>query len=777
MPFGQRTRVTLRSILPIVIGLLTLYHPAPAQAAAATDSLGTIIGRALDAEAGRPLGGATVELGPTDRRTRTDSTGHFEFGDLEPGRYTVTVTFVGFAPDTLRQVRVRPDRTTSILAHLSPLPIEGGTIIVTGAVDPHPVPAEDGTVTVSAEQIRTLPGAMGDISRAVAGTATIARFDDRYSSLIVRGGSPMENGFYINGIPVPSISHFPSQGSAGGPLGLLNSGIISSADFYTAGFPVMYGNRLSSILEISLRDGNRRSFAGEGALAITGASVILEGPLANGRGSWLVSGRHSFLDLLRKAVDFDATPNYDDVYSRLTIDHDSTSSFELIGLLGRGSFKIGKNVSHETGFDFYGQMSYATGTVGLGWNKIRPTGGTSSLSVTLSSVQWSNENRFVVSDDSLYDNNSREHSLTVRSVNTRPIGQRITAHYGAEISYVAADYDFVLGEYTHETGYLNPPVTVVSRPDYVNGGVWFSQDWRIASFLTATTGLRFDEIGYPATAHVSPRLGLRTNPRQDLTIYSEAGVYYQALPLTLVLQRPANQNLRDLRTLNLVGGVRWQATSVLHLNVESYFKRYDYMPMDTTQPAVFVLDELIYNYGFVAGHLPLVDDGRSLVYGLETSVSLRPMPQLFCRLGLAWSRARYRGTDDIWRDRIIDNRIAADFELDWRPTRRWTFSSRWIFGGGRPYTPYNEPKSRFYNFPIYELDQPNSARYPDYHSLNLRLERSFGFGGSEMSVYFEVWNVYDRRNVAGQYWDQDYREVRSVRQFPRLPIMGLEYRF
>jgi len=771
--------------IPLLLGLtafvLVLAYAPPIAASEPTpghpEVRGQLSGTVRDADERTPLHGATVTILQTDMKTGTDADGRFDFDPVDSGRYTLVATYVGYASDTLMEVSVLPGRKTEVALFLHSLPIEGPPIVVTGAVDPLPLTDGGGTVELSTEQIRSRPGAMGDINRVVAGMPTTARFDDRYASLVVRGGSPMENGYYIDNMPVPSISHFPSQGNAGGPLGLLNSTIIDDATFYTGGFSVAYGDRMSSVLDITLRDGNRESFSGQAELAVSGASVTAEAPLIGGRGSWLVCARHSFLSLLRDAVDLGATPNYDDLYTKISRDLGNNSSLSVIGLLGRGDFYIDRDVSYQAGVDFYGQMDYSSGTIGLAWNRTWTNRGSVNLSLSFSHMRWSNDNDFTANNTPLYDNDSRENSVTLRTVNTRRFGERLRSHFGGEIHYLAADYDYAFAKYSNGSGYLNPAVTVTATPDYYSGGLWLEQEWRPSHRFSATVGLRGDIVGYAAHKYLSPRGSVRLRPTENLSLYAAAGLYYQSLPLVIILQHEDNKGMQDPRALHLVGGVGMKLTRALRINIEGYVKRYDHMPMDSAQPPVFILDELVYNYGFIAGHYPLLDNGRSRVYGCEITLRLRPSDRFFLRTGLGLSRARYRAVDNIWRARVIDNRVASDIEISWRPGSRWGFSARWIYGGGRPYTPYDEPASKSFGDGILDVERANTVRFAAYHSMTIRFERRFAIRGSDLTVYAELWNAYNRRNVAGQYWDEESRMVEEVHQFPRLPIMGLEYRF
>ena len=766
---------TRKSVWPLA-ALLLLFSPG-INGGAAGAACGDIYGRVYDRADSSFLPGASVRLLDTELATQADDSGRFALSCLPPGTYTLVVSYLGYDSLAVNDISVRADRSTSVDLALTLSPVPATDIIVSGRWDPRAERGGTGTTVISGEMVRAKPGSLNDLSRALAGSIQVARFDDRYPSLVVRGGSPIENGFYVDNIPVPSISHFPSQGTAGGPLGLLNSHLVRSAVFYTGGFPVAYGDHLSSIMEISLREGNREQFVGRTVLDLTGASFSLEGPLFEGRSSWFVSGRRGFLSLLLDAMDVDVTPNYTDLQGKVAYDLDSTSQLTLLGLYGEGDLLFSEGVSLDAAVDLYGRIDYTSHTFGITWDRRWPGAGYNRLSLSTSTIAWLNDNYFVSTDDTMFVNDSRERSFTLRNAGRFSLIGSVDILLGGEVEYLAADYDFVVHPFQDEGGYVKRTVRV-DRTDYVTSlGLWTGFAWQPARFLSLDIGSRLDRFGYSRHVRYSPRAALTLRFGERTSLHLGAGLYFQSLPAMILFPQEENMDLREPKAVQLMAGFSYRPAENITVSLEGFAKTYRSLPMDSTMPTVFVLDELVYDYGFIPGHAPLVDNGRAWVRGVELSITGSPFHSLFIGSNCSWSRARYRDYYGTWRNRVVDNRLAFDLETRYRPNGAWLFTARWIFGGGRPYTPFNEYASRQYNSGILQLDKAYEARFPDYHSLNIRAERTFRLGATSLLVYGEIWNLYNRENVAGRYWDTDSRSPAEMHQFPRLPVVGLEYTF
>jgi hypothetical protein len=171
----------------------------------------------------------------------------------------------------------------------------------------------------------------------------------------------------------------------------------------------------------------------------------------------------------------------------------------------------------------------------------------------------------------------------------------------------------------------------------------------------------------------------------------------------------------------------------------------------------------------------MVDTGRARASGVEATLQKKLTGRVHALVSGAWSTARYRGLDGAWRPRAFDNGLMLSGEGGWKASDRWALSARWIYAGGAPYTPIDEEASRVLDRAVLDAARIAGARFPAYHSLNVRADRRFTVRGASVVAYISVWNAYDRKNVASYYWNQANGAVDTTHQWRRLPIFGIEW--
>jgi outer membrane receptor protein involved in Fe transport len=201
------------------------------------------------------------------------------------------------------------------------------------------------------------------------------------------------------------------------------------------------------------------------------------------------------------------------------------------------------------------------------------------------------------------------------------------------------------------------------------------------------------------------------------------------------------------------------------------------MPLDTLRPEIFVLDELVWNYGFVSGHNNLVSLGKASSRGIEITGKTYLSQNISSHFGIAWFRSRYLDLNKDWRSRIGDNKLLVNILLNYHPTPKWSIALNWIYAGGTPYTPYDQKLTELNNREIFLKDDINRGRLPDYHVLNMKFSRMFSFKNSSLNLYIELLNAYDQTNISYYKWDEKSRKQKSEKQLPFLPIVGMEYSF
>ncbi len=335
--------------LVLLFVLLAVNHSMADSQSARKPPTGRLSGRVLDATTKTPIIGASVMIIGLERGAATDENGDFSVKNLPVGSYNVSISSVTHAPMVYPDVIIRSGRMTylQVELHQTTRPVEN--MVVRGSYFDDSPDAPTSSTSFSGEEVRRSPGSAGDVSRIVSILPGIAKVNDRMNSLVVRGGTPTENAFYLDNIEIPNINHYPLEGSSGGPIGLLNVDFVRDVTFSAGGFSASYGDRLSSVMSIEFREGNREEFDGQLDMNFAGFGGVFEGPLAGGKGSWMLSVRRSFLDLLVEAIGTGIAPEYSDYQGKLVYDFSPSNKLTLIGVAGIDKIEFTREDSEENG--------------------------------------------------------------------------------------------------------------------------------------------------------------------------------------------------------------------------------------------------------------------------------------------------------------------------------------------------------------------------------------------------------------------------------------------
>ncbi|MEX0601856.1 MAG: TonB-dependent receptor, partial [Bacteroidota bacterium] len=292
---------------------------------------GTVTGRVYDSRTREPIPFANVVVVGTSLGGAADINGEFSILRIPLGSYALRASAVGFQPMIRTDVVLSPVRPVRLEFGLMETSIELGEVTVTGGFFQKQTDKPVSLQTQSYEEIRRLPGGLEDVVRAVSILPGVAQVQAGRNDLIVRGGAPSENLFVIDNIEVPNINHFRTQGASGGPLSFVNLDFVQETSFSTGGFGVRYGDKLSSVLTIDLKEGRNDRFGGKGTISASQFGLNLEGPV-DGSGSYLFSARRSYLDFIFKAAGFGFVPEYWDFLGKVSYAPGRNDQISVIGL-------------------------------------------------------------------------------------------------------------------------------------------------------------------------------------------------------------------------------------------------------------------------------------------------------------------------------------------------------------------------------------------------------------------------------------------------------------
>jgi hypothetical protein len=737
---------------------------------------GTIRGKVLDMENMQPLIGVNVMIPEFKIGCATDMDGNFEISKIKIGGYSIVFSYIGYEKLVTTDVIVRSERITYVNVEMKPSSIDMKGIDVTAGYFTQTEVQPLSAINFSFEEIRRAPGGAGDISRIIFGLPSLSKIDDTKNSLIVRGGSPVENGFFVDNIEIPNINHFPVQGSSEGPIGIINVDLIDNVNFYSGGFSSMYGDRLSSIMELKYREGNRTAYDVQADISLQGFGGVVEGPIDGGKGSFVLSARKSYLDLILDLMNENVgTPSYSDVQGKVVYDLDASNKISFIDVFSYDNQKMNQDDAKENKNNVYVDYKYYTNTVGINWQHLWGKSGYSNTSFS-HTYSKTNGKYFQTRDTKLLlDNNSIEQEFKLRNSNHMFFSNDLKLEFGFDIKGVVNDYNLFYNEDQDLLGEVTPALQLNKKINTFKTGAFVNINWLLFNRITIIPGARVDYYEYNKTTNVSPRLSLSYKVSDVTTLTGTVGVFYQNIPWVLAAQKDDFKKLSNPKSYHYIVGLNHLLTESTMLTIEVYNKDYYDFPFDPAQPNLFVFDEAVEEGSFMT-HQTLLSTGEANSKGIEVTVQKKLAKDFYGLVAASYSKAKYKGADK-WYDRLYDDRFTFAIEGGYKPDEKWEFSLRWLYAGGAPYTPFDEEASRKAFKGVYDESKVNSARKPDYHSLNIRVDRRFNFESSSLIVYLNVWNAYNRENVESYSWSEIDNKVITEKMWGILPLFGIEYEF
>ncbi len=737
---------------------------------------GSIEGTISDRETLSPLIGVNVIIKNSGNGAASDTEGSFKFENVDAGTYTLEFSYIGYDRVIKTDIIVRPQRTTFLNVLMQNSAIEMENVVVEGGyfseVENKPV----STVNFSAEEIRRAPGSAGDVSRIVYGLPSLAKVNDSRNSLIVRGGSPLENSFYLDNIEIPNINHFQIQGSSDGPIGLLNVDFIEDVNFYSGGFSPVYGNRLSSIMEISYRDGNPKKFQPQIQMSMAGFGAGAEGPLGN-NATYMFSVSRSYLDLIVDQVETGgALPKYGDFQGKVTYDVDDKNKLTLLNVFSKDDIGNTHADAVKGENNFYGVSDDFSNVAGINWRYVWSGNGYSNTSIAHTINSFDRNYYETKSQTHVYHNITKENNFKLRNVNYFKMNDKHSLEFGLEASVNYNAIDLVLFGRQDIYGNVADPVYVDKDLNTIRGSFYAVHHWNLFENLKAEYGARINYFDYTGNINIAPRVNLTYELDSKTSITASAGIFYQDIPDIILTQNASFKDLKTPTSTHYIVGINRMLGESTRLSIEAYYKDYSNFPINPEQPNMFLFDQVMIDGLFLINH-DLKDNGKAYSRGVEVMIQKKLASDFYGLVSGSYSKSRYKDLTGSWNDRIYDNEYNFTLEGGYIPDDEWEFKVRWIYAGGAPYTPFDIEASAAANHGIWNTDQINSLRLPDYHSLNIRIDKRFYFSGSNLIVYLSVWNAYGRDNISAFQWNEIKNEQTKDEQWSTLPVLGFEYEF
>ncbi len=777
MRFVQMRRKPIRQIL-ILVAFVTLVMSGGTSSFAqnpASTGTGAIRGHVHDAVTQEPLLGANVVLLGTNFGKSTDENGNFEILNLPPGTYRIQVTMLGHEAEIKTDVVVASGKQTELLFALAPSVIELGEVVIKPDYFEASPTGPASSQSLSNEEIRRAPGGQEDIARAIAVLPGVVQASQGRNDLIVRGGAPSENLYLIDNLEVPNINHFGTQGATGGPLSFVNLDFVRDVTFSTGGFGVRYGERLSSVLQIDLKEGRTDRIGGKATISATQFGLNAEGPLGD-KGSFILSARRSYLDFLFRLAGFGFVPEYWDFLGKATYRPSSRDQFSFlnIGALDDVRFYNDDNDQRFDNSRVLGneQRQYFSS---ISWQHLFRRGFISTkLGRTFTRYRFEQSDSLL---NPIFQSQSKEGETTLRTDVTLLTKSGVEVTAGVKGSAIRLTGDMQLRPYETSFGDSLMISSNSWRSTAFKGAAYSQIALRVLQRLRFILGGRFDyfECIDEPTA-VAPRMSAAFQLSRLTTLTLSVGRYHQAPSYIWIASNGINRRLKYLRADQIVGGIERLLREDMRLRVEAYVKRYSQYPTSVQRPYLALAntgagfggsDEGFSSFGFD----PLTSDGEGFSRGMELLMQKRLSKD--CCYGIvsvAYSKTDFTARDGIERAGLFDQRVILNLSGGYKPNPKWEFSGKFRFGTGTPYTPYDSQGKQ-------DAQAYNSRRLPNFHSLDVRVDRHWNFSRWNLVTYVDIQNIYDRENVQSYRWNEREQKVESSSGIGILPSVGVSAEF
>ena len=715
-----------------------------------------IKGVVIDKSTRQPLEFVNVLVVGLGIGASTDANGNFLITQVPPGIYRLQASFLGYKTELTPEYRVN-HVTPYVQIELEEENASLNEVVVTASpfqkVPESPVSLR----VIGLQEIEKAPGANRDISKVVQNYPGVAFSPIGYrNDLIVRGGGPSENRFYLDGVEIPNINHFSTQGASGGPVGLIDADLIRSVKFYSGAFPADKGNALSSVLDFSLRDGDMERNSLKATLGASEVSLSSNGHIGN-KTSYLVSVRQSYLQALFKILGLPFLPAYTDASFKIKTRFDSHNELTLLGLGGIDRMKLNLGVEGEDAeymLSYLPEINQETYTVG---GVYRHYSQRHVQAIVLSQSYLNNRNvKYRDNDESSEENltlrlGSIEQETKLRMENTSSWSVwKVKAGFDLNYSrYKSNEYRKVfanaLREYDYHTDLSLWRWGMFASVDYAAPDKSFT-----ASMGVRTDGNNYSDKMKELWRQLSPRLSVSYRLIEGLTLSGHVGLYYQ-LPSYTALGFKGEEGEYVNRHLDYISvsqeslGLSWTPNENMELSVEGFYKLYGHMPFSLSDQ--IPLSCKGNDYGTI-GNEALSSEAKGRSYGVELMFKWLLPQKLNLSSSLTIFKSEFKdGEQGSYVPSAWDNRFILNMSGTYNFPKHWSLGAKVSCIGGSPYTPYDVEKSSLVEAwnvqgrAYYDYSRYNQERLPVFGQLDVRVDKTFYLKKCMLGFYLDIQNI------------------------------------
>ena len=689
--------------------------------------------------------------------------GNIQISELNPGSYTFEISTDNYETGYLNDINIVPNQNLTFSVGLQKASQKIEEVTIRRKAYKTTAESPISLRNITSEEVQKNAGANRDVSKAVLSFPGVGTTSSFRNDLFIRGGASGENKFYIDGIEVPVINHFQTQGASGGPRGIITVDFIKDVDFYSGAFPAKRNGALSSLFEFNLKQARKDKIGYKAILGLDDMQLMADGPLSKDQ-SWtgLFSVRKSNLQLLFNAIGLPFLPSYYDATFKVSKKFKSGDELYFIGLGAIDKFKFNEdadptpsNISLIERLPNSPQWNY---TIGAGYRHLTERG---NWLFTLSRNTLDNQStkylkNIETPENLLFDYHSQEIENKVRIDRNLNLNN-IQLSYGTNVNF---------SEYTNQSlinsvsqnginqDVLNSKLSLMQYGYYIQASTKL-----LDNLLTLSGGVRMDGSDYSKNTEnpfeqISPRLSINYKFAPQFAFNFNTGIYYQlpAYPALGYIQGNDyinRETLKYIKNSHLVAGFEYNGNHQLRITLEGYYKKYNRYPFSLRNQ--ISIANIGGDFG-VVGNEPLDSRGNGETYGIEILAQKRTLNDFYGIVSYTYGHSKFSDANGDLLPSSWDSRHILSLSAGKYFAKNWNIGARFRLQSGLPETPYDLNRSALVNIwnitngPVNNYRYLNSLRGNVAHQLDVRAEKKWNFKKWQLSAYVDVVNIYGSKN-------------------------------
>jgi len=725
-------------------------------------NIGSLNGRILDIQSQQPLPGATVLLEGTGIGVVTDDEGYFIINDIPSQSYNIVASFLGYQNETLYNVIVKSVGNRPILFELEEVTETLDEVVIVRSPFRTSRDTPLSTQSFSAVEIETYPGGNNDITKVVQSMPGISPSIGGFrNDIIIRGGAPNETVYYLDGIEIPNINHFSTQGSAGGPVGMINVSFVRDVTLSSSAFGAEYDNPLSGVLAFKQREGDPNKFGGNFRFGASEAGLTLEGPLFRkdkdrpANTTFLFSVRRSYLQFLFELIGLPIRPDYWDYQWKIKHEIDAYNSLTFIGIGAIDDFSVKApdefDAEQQATLDQVPIIDQRSTTVGLSWKRNYKNGKgfmTTALSTNRLENVFSRYEDNTTRTGTIFQNDSFEWETKLRYQ---------TTFYTDQWKW-SSGFNIQQSSYQNNTIFNYYDIAYNTSIDFMKYGLFVKGSRKLLNDrLDLTLGLRTDADSFSTGSNLidnlSPRIAFSyaLTENQQWKLNATAGRYFKIPTYTMLgFQNErslfVNQDASYVRSDHFVAGLEYNFTPSSRFTLEAFLKNYSNYPVSVVD-GVSLANK---GGGFeVLGNEEIVSNGTGQSSGLELLFQQKLSNNFYGVFAYTYFFSEFTGLDLVSRPSVWDSRHLISFTGGYKLKRNWEVSARWRFAGKNPYVPTDLDASlEAYPEIILDYDRLGEVKLNAFNLADIRIDKKWNFKDLSFNFFFEIQNFLGQPNPA-----------------------------